>query len=207
MFVSGVCMFLTAPIAGRLSRSLDPRVMMGLGFTAFAIGTWMITGLTKDWDFWELFVPQIFRGVGLMICMVPINNVALGTLPPERIKNASGLYNLTRNLGGAVGLAVINTIINNRTDLHLQRLRDSVNWGRSTAVETLNTMTMSYHNLGSDSSQAAIRSLSNMVRREALVMSFADTFYLLTFLFLALTLALPFVKKPRPAPASGGGGH
>src|SRR3954447_26411692 len=53
MFVSGVCMFLTAPIAGRLSRSLDPRVMMGLGFTAFAIGTWMITGLTKDWDFWE----------------------------------------------------------------------------------------------------------------------------------------------------------
>jgi MFS transporter, DHA2 family, multidrug resistance protein len=207
MFVSGVCMFLTAPIAGRLSRSLDPRVMMGLGFTAFSIGTWMITGLTKDWDFWELFVPQIFRGVGLMICMVPINNVALGTLPPERIKNASGLYNLTRNLGGAVGLAVINTIINNRTDLHLQRLRESVSWGRSTAVETLNTMTMSYHNLGSDSTQAAIRSLSNMVRREALVMSFADTFYLLTFLFLALTLALPFVKKPRPAPASGGGGH
>ena len=74
----------------------------------------MITGLTKDWDFWELFVPQIFRGVGLMICMVPINNIALGTLPPERLKNASGLYNLTRNLGGAVGLALINTLLNDR---------------------------------------------------------------------------------------------
>ena len=49
-----------------------------------------------------------------MICMVPINNIALGTLPPDRIKNASGLYNLTRNLGGAVGLAVINTLLNNR---------------------------------------------------------------------------------------------
>ena len=62
--------------------------------------------LTNDWDFWELLFPQIFRGVSLMPAMVPINNVALGTLPPERLKNASGLYNLTRNLGGAVGLAL-----------------------------------------------------------------------------------------------------
>ena len=103
MFVTGACMFLMAPVAGILSRKLDLRVMMGIGFLFFASGTFMVTGLTKDWDFWELFVPQIMRGVGLMVCMVPINNIALGTLPPERIKNASGLYNLTRNLGGAVG--------------------------------------------------------------------------------------------------------
>ncbi|WP_114185066.1 DHA2 family efflux MFS transporter permease subunit [Microvirga aerophila] len=207
MFVSGACMFLMAPVAGILSRKLDPRVMMAIGFASFAFGTWLITGLTKDWDFWELFVPQIFRGVGLMICMVPINNIALGTLPPERIKNASGLYNLTRNLGGAVGLALINTILNDRTDLHLQRLRESVNWARSSAVETLNTMTMGFQSLGSDAGQAALKTISNMVRREALVMSFADVFLLLTFLFLALILALPFIRKPRAAPAGGGGGH
>ena len=53
-----------------------------------------------------------------MLAMVPINNVALGTLPPERVKNASGLFNLMRNLGGAVGLAGINTFLNDRTDLH-----------------------------------------------------------------------------------------
>ncbi|HZB61692.1 MAG TPA: DHA2 family efflux MFS transporter permease subunit [Microvirga sp.] len=206
MFVSGACMFLMAPVAGILSRKLDPRVMMGIGFAAFAFGTWLITGLTKDWDFWELFVPQIFRGVGLMICMVPINNIALGTLPPERIKNASGLYNLTRNLGGAVGLALINTILNSRLDLHLQRLRENVQWGRSTAVETLDSLTLKFHDLGSDASQAALRTLSNMVRREALVMSFADMFLLLTILFLGLVLALPFVQKPRAA-AGGGGGH
>ena len=64
-----------------------------------------MTCLTKDWDFCELFLPQVLRGVGLMMCMIPINNLALGTLPPERLKNASGLFNLTRNLGGAVGLA------------------------------------------------------------------------------------------------------
>ncbi|MBM6594298.1 DHA2 family efflux MFS transporter permease subunit [Microvirga pudoricolor] len=207
MFVSGAAMFLTAPIAGRLSRSMDPRLMMAIGFGSFAIGTWMITGITKDWDFWELFVPQIFRGVGLMICMVPINNVALGTLPPVRIKNASGLYNLTRNLGGAVGLAVINTVINDRWDLHLQRLHDSVNWANNAAVERLNAMTQGFQSLGSDAHLAAVKTMSSMVRREALVMSFADTFYLLTFLFLALLVALPFVKKPRAAPPGGGGGH
>ena len=90
----------------------------------------MMTGLTTDWDFYELLVPQILRGVALMLCMVPINNLALGTLPPDRLKNASGLFNLTRNLGGAVGLAVINTVLNDRMDLHLQRLHESVDLGQ-----------------------------------------------------------------------------
>ena len=181
-------------------------MMMAIGFGAFAFGTWQITGLTKDWDFWELFVPQIFRGVGLMICMVPINNIALGTLSPDRIKNASGLYNLTRNLGGAVGLAVINTLLNNRLDLHLQRLRESVTWDSSQAMETLNALTMKFQALGVDGNAAALKTMANMVRREALVMSFADVFLLLTVLFLGLVCALPFIKKPRAAPA-GGGGH
>ena len=109
MFVSGLAMFLSAPIAGQLSQRFDPRFMLIGGFILFALGTWQMTYLTKDWDFWELFWPQIFRGVGLMFSIVPVTNTALGTLPPDRVKNASGLFNLTRNLGGALGLAVINT--------------------------------------------------------------------------------------------------
>ena len=64
-----------------------------------------MTWITRDYDFYELLVPQILRGIGMMCAMVPTNNIALGTLPPDRVKNASGLFNLTRNLGGAVGLA------------------------------------------------------------------------------------------------------
>jgi MFS transporter, DHA2 family, multidrug resistance protein len=205
MFVTGICMFLIAPVAGRLSTKLDPRVMMAAGFVGFAAGTWWFTGVTKDWDFWELLVPQILRGTSLMLCMVPINNIALGTLPPERMKNASGLFNLTRNLGGAVGLALINTLLNNRWDLHLARLHESVQWGRSTAVETLSNLTLRFGTLGSDAAQAALKTLSNMVRREALVMSFADVFLILTALFLAMACATPFIKKPREG--AGGGGH
>ncbi len=207
MFVTGACMFLMAPVAGILSRKLDLRVMMGIGFLFFASGTFMATGLTKDWDFWELFVPQIMRGVGLMVCMVPINNIALGTLPPARLKNAAGLYNLTRNLGGAVGLALINTLLNDRWDLHLQRLRESVEWGSSTAVERLNNLTQKFHDLGSDASVAALKTISNMLRQQALVMAFADIFMLLTFLFAAFIFALPLVRKPAAIPTGDAGAH
>lgn len=102
MFVSGLAMFFTAPIAGKVSTKLDPRIMMAIGFISFGCGTWIMTHVTTDWDFYELLIPQVLRGFGLMMCMVPINNIALGTLPPARIRNASGLFNLTRNLGGAV---------------------------------------------------------------------------------------------------------
>src|SRR6185312_8974113 len=77
MFVTGLSMFLTAPIAGRLSAKLDPRIMMMIGFGGFAVGTWWASFITADWDFHELLVPQILRGCSLMLCMVPINNVAL----------------------------------------------------------------------------------------------------------------------------------
>ena len=65
MFVTGLCMFFMAPVAGKLMRVLDPRVMLAMGFVGFGAGTWIVTGLTKDWDFWELLLPQICRGVSL----------------------------------------------------------------------------------------------------------------------------------------------
>ncbi|CAH1661547.1 Colistin resistance protein EmrB [Hyphomicrobiales bacterium] len=207
MFVSGLAMFFAAPLAGRLMTKLDPRVMMGLGFAGFALGTWQVTNITSDWDFWELFVPQVLRGVSMMICMVPISNVALGTLPPQEIKNASGLFNLTRNLGGAVGLALINTLLNNRLDLHLARLHEQVAWGRTAAEETLAKMTQGFSALGSNADLAAIKQLAGIVRQQATVMAFADVFYALTFLFLALVVILPMVKKPRGAAGSDSGGH
>ncbi len=199
MFVTGICMFATAPIAGRLVQKLDPRIMMAAGFVGFGIGTWWASYITKDWDFWELVVPQVLRGVSLMICMIPINNIALGTLSPARLKNASGLYNLTRNLGGAVGLALINTALNGRWDLHLVRLRDDITWSRFRAMETWDTMTGAYARLGSDAERAALKGMANMVRREALVMSFADVFLVLTVLFVAMALLVPFIRRPAPA--------
>ncbi|MGE0768998.1 MAG: DHA2 family efflux MFS transporter permease subunit [Hyphomicrobiaceae bacterium] len=198
MFVTGLAMFFTAPIAGRLSQKLDPRVMMMLGFGGFALGTWLASGITSQWDFWELLVPQLLRGCSLMLCMVPINNLSLGTLSGEHVKNAAGLYNLTRNLGGAVGLAVINTILTNRTDLHVERLGESVRWGRPVAEETLAGLTQKLSSLP-DASLAALKRLSGLVHQQALVMAFADVFVVLTALFASLTLFAFLMQKPQAA--------
>ena len=144
MFVSGLAMFMTAPIAGQLAQRFDPRFVLIGGFLFFALGTWQMTAITHDWDFYELLWPQIFRGIGLMLAIVPVTNTALGTLAPDRLKNASGLFNLTRNLGGAIGLAAINTLLNNRMDLHLARLHELVNWASVTATETLAQLTQKF---------------------------------------------------------------
>ena len=196
MFVTGVAMFLTAPVAGRLSQAMDPRGMMLIGFMGFALGTYLASDITVDWDFYELLVPQILRGSSLMLCMVPINNLSLGTLPPDQLKNASGLYNLTRNLGGAVGLAVINTVLNNRMDLHLQRLHESVAWGRAVAEDTLAGLTQQLSAQIPDGDLAALKQLSLIVRRQASVLAFADVFIVLTVMFAGMALLAVFMKKP-----------
>jgi DHA2 family multidrug resistance protein len=196
LFVSGVCMFVTAPIAGRLTRKVDARLMLIAGFLSFAAGTYWMTYLTRDWDFWELFWPQVFRGVGLMISMIPINNISLGTLPPERIKNASGLFNLTRNLGGAVGLAALTTILNDRTDLHLARLHESLSAAYRPALELLDNLTARYALYGGDARSMALKQLNLITHRQGVVMAFADVFLLLTLLFLGLALFALVMKRP-----------
>ena len=165
-----------------------------------------MTYLTKDWDFWELFWPQVFRGVGLMIAMIPVNNIALGMLPPERVKNASGLFNLTRNLGGAIGLAALTTILNDRTDLHLARLHESITWSRRPAMEMLNNLTQQFSSYGSDAQQMALKQLNAIVHRQGVVMAFADVFLVLTFLFVGLAVLSVLIRRP-PANAPTGGGH
>jgi DHA2 family multidrug resistance protein len=162
-----------------------------------------MTYLTKDWDFWELFWPQVFRGVGLMIAMIPINNIALGTLAPERMKNASGLFNLTRNLGGAVGLAALTTILNDRTDLHLARLHEAVGWARQPVLEALDNMTQRFSSYGSDAQLMAIKQLNAIAHRQGVVMAFADVFLVLTVLFVGLAFLALIMKRP-PQVAAGG---
>ncbi len=207
LFISGLCMFLTAPFAGFLSGKMDLRVMMMIGFLGFAAGTLSMSQLTADWSFNELLIPQILRGVSMMLCMVPINNLALGTLAPERLKGGSGLFNLTRNLGGAVGLALINTILVNRTATHYEVLAEHVTWSNPEAVAQLEQMTRNNTANGLDGLTAATRQLSNIVHQQATVLSFIDVLLILTVLFAGLAMFTMLMKKPGKPPAGAGGGH
>lgn len=204
MFVTGLFMFLTAPISGRIAQKADPRIMIAVGLGLLAFSCLELVPITKDWAFWELFIPQAIRGIGLMVAMIPVSMLALGTLSPERLKNASGLFNLMRNLGGAVGLAVINTLLNDRWDLHIQRLHESVTWSRAAANERL--ANLSQHlvpALGSDADMSALKQVTMAVRSQALVMAFSDIFLILAVLFFAVLLFAPLAKRPVVRAAAG----
>ena len=202
MFVTGMFQFMSAPIAGILSKKLDLRIMLAMGLTLFGTGVWLNSGLTADASFWELFVPQAVRGMSLMLCFIPINTLALGTLPPAQLKNASGLYNLMRNLGGAIGLAAINTVMIDRAALHLNRLGDNLNPAHPLVQDTLDGLAARFDGLVADPSAAAAKLLANMVQREAMVLTFNDLFLVMAGVFLSALLFMPLVRKPAQAVAA-----
>jgi len=196
VFVSGLAMFLSAPLVGMLSSRVDLRAMILAGFMGFALSTWILTGMTAEWDFQELLLPQILRGASLMLCMVPINNLALGTLPADKMKGASGLYNLMRNLGGAVGLAVINTVLSDRSYLHNARLSEAMNWSNDEALRQLDLMAANLAARGLDGPTGALQQMAGRILAQATVMSFIDVFVLIAGLFASLAFAALLMKSP-----------
>ncbi|MGO8738673.1 DHA2 family efflux MFS transporter permease subunit [Rhodoblastus sp.] len=203
MFLTGLCQFIAAPIVGRLLTWIDLRLMVALGFLGFAWGVAISAGVTGDWGFDQFMAPQILRGFSLMFMMAPINNLALGALPPSKLKNASGLFNVTRNLGGAFGLAAINTTLDRRFDLHFERLRETLVWGNDRTQEFLANLAALYAQNGDAARLAASHRLAAMAGREATVMALADVFLGMSLLFLMAAGLAPFMRRPASAPPPG----
>jgi MFS transporter, DHA2 family, multidrug resistance protein len=197
LFVTGLSMGLSSPFMGFFTRRSDPRKMLCVGFLIFAFSTWMTTGLTAEWRFDEFFLPQVIRGVGLMACMVSISITAFATLPPERLKDSTGLFTLMRNLGGAIGLAGINTVVLWRFNLHWGRLAEAVNPSRPEIADRMDLFRGLALSRGmADPDAFAAKAMANSVYQQALVMSYADCFVVLTWLFVGVALIPLFLKRP-----------
>jgi MFS transporter, DHA2 family, multidrug resistance protein len=126
MTVMGAAQFIGAPLASFANRLMPARWVIATGFALFAAGAFGNAFETPKTDFAGLFVPQFLRGAALLFCIVPITTVALDELPTEALANASGLLNFMRNLGGAVGIGVVDTIINIRPQGIAARLLDQL---------------------------------------------------------------------------------
>lgn len=197
VFVTGIFQFISAPIAGMLSRRWDARYVLITGMVMMALSCVQFAQLTSEWGFWELLVPQMLRGSGLMFCMVPANVIALGKLDHNTLKDAAGLYNLLRNLGGALGLAVLNTQLTERISFHYARLSEHVSIGRDTAEGWITGLSARYSTqITGDPDMAALRTLTNFVRREASVMAFSDCFLIVASIYILALLATPLLSRP-----------
>ncbi|MGZ4968489.1 MAG: DHA2 family efflux MFS transporter permease subunit [Methylobacter sp.] len=196
LMVAGIFQLLSAFIAGPLEKKMDLRWMLCLGLSMFALGSWMNGNLSAESGYWEFFWPQAIRGTAMMLCFLPINTLALGRLPMEEVKNASGLYNLMRNLGGAIGLAVANTQMIYLTKAHYAILRESVTATRYQAQQMLEGLTASMAQMNlPDPDSAALKQITGLALREAEVMTFNNLFQVIAVLFVVSLFVAPFLKK------------
>ena len=198
LFITGVFQFMSAPIAGLLSRRFDTRLVLLSGLALMALSSYSLSFVTSDWSFDEFLLPQILRGVGLMFCMVPANVIALGGQEGDSLKDASGLYNLMRNLGGALGLAVLNTQLTDRLAFHYERLGESLSAGRAVAEDALAGLATRFSDMTpGDANMSALRIISNFVRQQAATMAFADCFILVALIYALALFTVPLLGRPR----------
>jgi DHA2 family multidrug resistance protein len=196
--VTGLAQMMLSPFTAYIARTIDLRLMLGFGMGMFAFAMYLTAGLTNQASFWELFVPQVVRGIALMCCYLPANLIAMGALPPDKLKNGAGLYNLTRDLGGAIAIATIGTVMNWRLHFHWNRLIEDVNPARPVVQHFLDMQTNRLDPLVPDSARAAIELLAATVQREAMVLSFNDVILLLGSTFALSLFLMPLVRRPRP---------
>lgn len=202
VFVTGATQLAIAPLVAPLSRKIDLRLMLGFGMAMFALAVYLNSGMTNQASLAELFIPQVVRGVALMFCFVPANLLALGTLSPDLLKGAAGIYNLVRNLGGAISIAAIGTVMNWRLHFHWNRLIEDVNPARPAVQHFLETYANRFDPMiAGDPNRAAMKMLAATVQREALVLTFNDILLLLASGFVIGLLLIPLVRRPRSATA------
>jgi len=199
--VTGCAQAAVSPFTTFIARNIDLRLMLAIGVSLFMTAMYLTAGLTNQASFGELLVPQILRGMALMFCFLPANLISLGSLPPDLLRSSAGLYNLMRNLGGAIGLAALGTVMNTRLHFHWNRLIESVNPARPAVQHFLDTETLRFDPHFTDGgTRAAIKLLGQVVEREALVLTFNDVMLLIAGIFLVALLLIPILKRPSTSP-------
>ena len=135
------------PLYTWCARRVDLRWLLMAGLACFGLGMWFFTPITHDWGWRELLLPQALRGFAQQFAVAPTVTLTLGGLPPARLKLASGLFNLMRNLGGAIGIAACGTILNDRANLHFLRLAERLTPARADVAALLDGTAARYATL------------------------------------------------------------
>jgi DHA2 family multidrug resistance protein len=201
VFSTGIASLVGTPIYIILARRFDTRWLLMSGLACFGLAMWSFSFITHDWGAAELLLPQLLRGFPQVFAVAPSVNLGLGSLPPARLKYASGLFNMMRNLGGAVGIAVSAAVLNDETNLHFQHIAARLTPANLPMEHVLQAMTNRYAALPTGFAvghRAALEQLWNLAYREARTLAFADAFRAVMLAFVVATLLVPLLKKVAP---------
>jgi DHA2 family multidrug resistance protein len=205
---TGLPQLLLIPLVPLLMKRFDPRYIGFVGISIFAASCFMNITLSPDTAGDQLLFPNIVRAIGQALVLTPISTITTAGIAPSEAGAASGLSNMLRNLGGAVGTAMLATVLTKREQFHSNIIGQSVTLYREEVRQRITEMTNYFLAHGvSDPATAqhqAIVAIGNIVKRQALIMGFSDTFALVGVVLAAAAIALLFARKVKVGAAAGG---
>ncbi|TPQ38284.1 EmrB/QacA family drug resistance transporter [Bradyrhizobium guangdongense] len=204
---TGLPQLLLIPLVPRLMQRFDARVIIGIGFALFAASNFMNIYMTNDYATDQLFWPNIVRAIGQALVFAPLSAVATAGIEAENAGSASGLFNMMRNLGGAVGIALLQTLLTKREQYHSNVLMQSVSMLEQATQSRIEKLTQYFMAHGvADHAEAvhrAIAAIGKIVQKQAFILAFSDMFFLLGAALIVALLASMLLKKPGHLDAGG----
>ena len=185
-------------ILGKISSKVDARLLIGAGAIGTALVMFQLANITPQTGTDELFLPLVWRGAATVLMFLPLSLATLGSLPKQDISSGSGFYNLTRQLGGSVGIAILTTLLAQREVFHKAVLSAKLTPYDLETSQRLNALTSAFQSHGSDAAtahQQALTSLENLVNTQAAILSYADIFRFVGIVFLCSLPLLLFLGK------------
>jgi DHA2 family multidrug resistance protein len=199
MLLAGAPAFFMMPILPRMLTKVDPRLMVIAGLLCFAVSCMLDIALTAQSVGHDFYASQILRGVGQMLAMMPLNQASMSAVSREEAGDAAGLYNMARNLGGSVGLALLGVYIDRRNAFHDAVIRDSLSANSLAGQEHLAATSAGFMAQHGDKAYAHMQALGQLageMQQQAAVITYSETFYVLgVALLLCIPLAM-FLRKP-----------
>jgi MFS transporter, DHA2 family, multidrug resistance protein len=200
----GVGSFLGMPLVGVVIGRVDPRKMLAVGLVGSAFSLMALSRLNLSAGYWDLFFPQFFQGLFMAMLFVPLTTITMDAIRKEEMGNATSLFNLMRNIGGSIGIAVATTIIARSSQGFINTLGRHVNPYNPAAQATLEQMRAYFMSRGSDmvtATREAYAAVYGTVQQQAALLSYLNEFKFFGAVFLAM---LPLILLMR-RPARGGG--
>ena len=203
----GMGSMLGMPVIGLLIGKIDSRTMVAAGLVMGAVTLIWLGQLNLSAGYWDVFWPQFFQGLGLSAIFVPLTTISMDRIPRERMGNATSLFNLMRNLGGSIGIAMTGTMLARKQQAYVNLFGSNVDAYSPAAQGAFESAKNMFIARGADvttATQRAYASLFATVQQQAAMVAFVSIFRLLGVIFLLLLPLVLLMKKPRGrAPAPG----
>lgn len=195
----GIGSLIMMPLVGILTTKIDPRKLLALGLAIGGVTMWWLGRINLNAGPWDIMIPQFLQGAGMALLFVPLTTVSMATIAPQRMGYATSLFNLMRNIGGGVGIAVTGTYLQRHRQVVAASLGERVNAYDPVAQSTLAQITQGLIAAGSDAVTATQRAyviMHSMILRQASMVSFVTVFQALGILFLAMIPLVLLMRRP-----------